>query len=163
MFEEESWYRYLDEPLRDLVDTSFYLLDREMIRSEDLHDYSFVVFPMAKAYEGFLKKFLFDIGLITRKQFLGKHFRIGKSLNPALPEKYHNDSWLVDDLNRFCGSTINGEDLDKKIWKTWQLCRNRLFHFFPGHTEFVDLNQAEERINMIKDTMVACLECQMAK
>lgn len=163
MFEEEGWYQYLDESLRDLVDTSFYLLDREMIRSEDLHDYSFIVFPMAKAYEGFLKKFLYDAGLITSKQFMGKHFRIGRSLNPLLPIKYRNDSWLVNELNEYCSKSDASGAVAKKIWRTWQVCRNRVVHYFPGHTEFIDLNEAEVRVNMIRDTMIACLNCRVEK
>src|SRR5688572_25488929 len=98
MFEGEAWYEYLDEPMRDLVDESYYLLDSEQMRGVGLHDYSFVVFPMAKAYEGFLKKFLFEIGLLSQKDLDARYFRLGKSLNPSLPPRLRNGSWVYGGL-----------------------------------------------------------------
>jgi hypothetical protein len=63
--------------MKDLMRESFHLLDREKENSSNSHDYAFVVFPAAKAYEGFLKKVLFDLKLITKQQYLGDRFRIG--------------------------------------------------------------------------------------
>ena len=78
----------MEEPMRDLVGESYLLLEREERLNENLHDYSFVVFPMAKAYEGFLKKLFFDLGLINKRQYQGDRFRVGKSLNPNLPTRH---------------------------------------------------------------------------
>lgn len=163
MFSDEPWYQYLDESIRDLVDESYYLLDRESLYSEDLHDYSFVVFPMGKAYEGFLKKFLLDLKLINTKQYYGKHFRIGRSLNPSLPVKFRNGSWLVDRVNDLCGEVKTGVNLTDLIWKAWQKGRNKLFHFFPDHREFITLSQAEARVEMIRNVMEECMSCGVNK
>lgn len=163
MFSNESWYQYLDESIKGLVDESYYLLDRESLYSEDLHDYSFVVFPMGKAYEGFLKKFLFDLKLISTKQYYGKHFRIGRSLNPSLPVKYRNGSWLVEKVNEMCGEVESGVYLSAHIWKAWQKGRNKLFHFFPNYREFITLSEAEARVEMIRKVMEECVSCGVKK
>lgn len=143
----------MTEPMRDLVRTSFALLEREESHlrqgsGEPMHDYSFVVFPMAKAYEGFLKKVFLDMGLINKKQFLGDRFRIGKSLNPHLPVRYQWD-WVYDRLAKYCG----GEELPLFMWETWKNARNKIFHFFPDHHEFISLNTARKLITEITQVM----------
>ena len=52
-FKSEAWYQFLDEGMADLVKQAYSLLDK--FKVPEYHDYSFIVFPMAKAYEGFLK------------------------------------------------------------------------------------------------------------
>jgi hypothetical protein len=107
---------------------------------------------MAKAYEGFLKKFFLNLGLIDRRQFEGRHFRIGKSLNPDLPEKYRDEDWLFDDLQRLCARS-KIEPIADKLWEAWRESRNLLFHYFPEHRNFVDLEEAEERIEQVRSVM----------
>lgn len=162
MFEGQPWYQYLEEPMRDLVDMAYYIYDREAMRNEELHDYSFVVFPMAKAYEGYLKKYFHDIGLITKEAVEDHHFRIGSSLNPDLPKRWRTDNWLVEGLDRFAqrSSDPKHHKLSQLLWDTWIKGRNRLFHYFPGHTEFISLGESWERLNLIKEAMVACIECR---
>ncbi len=105
-FEQTSWWKYLTEPMRDLARQSYALLERERGRVEEYkyHDYSFVVFPMAKAYEGFLKKLFFDLGLINKQQYGGDRFRVGKTLNPNLPKRYQWD-WVYEKLVAKWGGT----------------------------------------------------------
>lgn len=143
----------MDEPMRDLMQASLLLLDREKKNTDGLHDYSFVVFPAAKAYEGFLKKLLFDLKMITRLQYQGDRFRIGKSLNPHLPKRYQWD-WVFNRLAVQC----RGEALPLRLWETWRLARNRIFHYFPDHHEFITLAQAENLIETIQSTMTAALD-----
>ena len=50
-------------------------------------NFSFVVFPFAKAYEGFLKKAFLGVGFISRLDYISDHFRLGKVLSPNLVEK----------------------------------------------------------------------------
>lgn len=64
--EEKVWWEYLEEDLRELLLQSSLLIEtaekweKELPDGkEQFHDYSFVVFPAAKAYEGFLKKAIF--------------------------------------------------------------------------------------------------------
>lgn len=100
----KAWFDYLEHSQKDLVIQAYVLLDGEGEREGDgFHDYSFVVFPMAKAYEGFLKKYFFEVGLITKGAYRSDHFRIGKSLNPDLPLRYRRRDWVVDRLDEVCG------------------------------------------------------------
>jgi hypothetical protein len=162
MFKGQAWYEYLDEPMRDLVDMAYYIYDREALRDEGLHDYAFVVFPFAKAYEGFLKKYFHDIGLVSKKVVNSRQFRIGSSLNPDLPISYRKDTWLVEKLERFCIRSSNPEHhkLPQQLWQAWIKGRNRLFHYFPGHTEFIALDEAWDRLKVFKDVMEASMDCR---
>lgn len=150
-----NWWKYLDEAMKDLVEESYLLLEREEKLNENLHDYSFVVFPMAKAYEGFLKKLIFDLGFIKKRQYLGDRFRIGRSLNPSLPKRYQWD-WVYDKLAKLCG----GDVVPLKMWQAWKNARNKVFHFFPDHHEFVSLPRARELIEEIEGVMeLALIQC----
>lgn len=151
----------MDEPMQDLMGQSFTLLEYEQSLVEQKeaskHDYSFVVFSAAKAYEGFLKKMLYDCRLITKQQYLGDRFRIGKSLNPNLPKRYQWD-WVFPKLANMCG----GERTPLLLWETWKNARNRIFHYFPDHRELVTLDQASELLHSIVTTMETCLtECKL--
>ena len=110
-WEQKNWWRYMDDPLKDLMRQSKDLIDFESLRASDeggeaYHDYAFAVFPAAKAYEGFLKKVFLDLGLINRAQFAGEHFRIGRSLSPTLPKRYRI-GWVYGRLVGYC----KGEEL----------------------------------------------------
>lgn len=147
-YQSTNWWKYLDEPMRDLAKTANLLLEREEANGDGLHDYSFVVFPMAKAYEGFLKKLFLDLGLISKLQYQGDRFRVGKSLNPRLPKRYQWD-WVYSKLVASCG----GDGVPQKMWEVWKQGRNRIFHYFPNHHEFVSLAQAKELVNSISTVM----------
>lgn len=147
----------MEEPMRDLVKESYVMLDREKNNGDKLHDYSFVVFPMAKAYEGFLKKLFFDLGLINKRQYGGDRFRVGKSLNPNLPVRYQWD-WVYNALISRC----KGEQTPQNLWQVWKNARNRIFHYFPSHHEFITLMEAEQLITEISTAMEqALLGCEV--
>ncbi len=145
-----SWWTYVDEPMRDLVAQSYELLDHERDRAAEskYHDYGFIIFPMAKAFEGFLKKFLYDLHLISSRQYMGDRFRIGKALNPNLPKRYQWD-WVYPKLMDRCGS----KELPQLLWDTWRKARNQVFHYFPDHHEFVGLDQAQAVIDEVSQVM----------
>lgn len=160
-FEQTNWWKYLTEPMRDLAGESYVLLEQEDSRlrqgsGEPKHDYSFVVFPMAKAYEGFLKKLFYDLGLINKHQYGGDRFRVGKALNPNLPKRYQWD-WVYAKLSLACG----GDEVPLQMWEVWKKARNRIFHFFPDHHEFITLQQARELIREIGEIMEkALIQCE---
>lgn len=162
MFSNEGWYVYLDEPMRELVDQSYYLLDHEEMNERELFDYSFIVFSMAKAYEGFLKKFFYDIGLIDLADYKGTFFRIGRSLNPDLPNKYRDEHWIYDDLQRMCESHPKGaaKEMPSMLWNAWRMGRNALFHYFPGKQEFIDLEEARSRVELIRAAIDQAVRCK---
>jgi len=145
------WFQKLEPQQRQLIETALILLEREQAGTTDkLPDYSFIVFPMAKAYEGFIKDFLLKRKLVTNKVYGSKRFRVGKSVNPDVNPKYRGDDWVYDDLVQICGL-----DLARQIWETWLECRNRVFHFFPGKNIILNLKAAEKKVNMILDTIQA--------
>src|SRR5690606_16738304 len=125
---------------------SLILLGRVKTWDEKFSDYAFVVFASAKAYEGFLKKFFLDLDMITEEDYFGKRFRVGKALNPQLEKRFRDES-VYDKLAKHCGGT----DLPEKLWNTWKRSRNLLFHWFPDEKNAVSLEEAEERITMIKE------------
>ena len=64
--DKKPWWNYIEGDLQELLKESILLLRILVSMGADLpggrrefHDYSFVVFPAAKAYEGFLKKLFF--------------------------------------------------------------------------------------------------------
>ena len=154
------WWSYIDHDLQELLKQSVLLIDliekREASDNTDkpeFHDYSFVVFPAAKAYEGFLKKLLLDMGFISEKAYFGKRFRIGKALNPNLSEKFRKNS-VYDKLADFCQST----DLPDVLWDTWVDGRNQLFHWFPNERNAIEFSEAKNVLGQILAAMDKAFE-----
>ncbi|MEK7523241.1 MAG: hypothetical protein AAB569_06655, partial [Patescibacteria group bacterium] len=54
---KSAFWSYLSQGQKDLLEEGLYLMD-DIIRDHayQFKDYSFLVFPFAKAYEGFLKQ-----------------------------------------------------------------------------------------------------------
>lgn len=148
-----SWFGLLEKEAQDLVAQSYELYDREERLKSSLHDYSFVVFPMAKAYEGFLKQFLYKVGFIDRAQYEHRQFRIGRSLNPDVSFRHKDEYWLYDDVAGLCG-----EQTARALWDTWIDARNHLFHYFPDTRYSVDLKQAKELLERMGQMMDLALE-----
>lgn len=146
---EKIWWGYLPEDLQELLTAAIVLTQRADKWGIDFNDYSFVVFPASKAYEGFLKKLFLDLGFIDEKDYYGKRFRVGKALNPTLPPKYRNDSWVYGKLVDFC----NDEGLARFLWDTWRNCRNLVFHWFPDEKRVISLPEAKRRIQRIIDSI----------
>ena len=164
--DQKIWWGYLEEDLQKLIETSFFLISTVKSWGADLpggekvfNDYAFVIFPAAKAYEGFLKKMFLDLGFITETDYFGKHFRIGKSLNPALPKEIRKDE-VYSKIVKYCG----GEGLAQTLWETWRVSRNLTFHWFPNEKNVVTLDEAIERVNMIMNAIdKAFVDCNIGK
>jgi hypothetical protein len=146
----------MDEPMKDLAKQTFELLEMEegkiALGEKEKHDYGFVVFPLAKSYEGFLKKVLLDMRMITKQQYNREYFRIGKVLNPNLPKRYRA-GWVFGKLVNACG----GEHLPLTLWEVWKKARNKIFHFFPDHQEFISLAEARELVTELMGGMEAAV------
>ena len=145
---DKLWWSYLPHDLKELLNESFLLAEKSANWEMKFHDYSFIVFPAAKAYEGFLKNLFLDMGFISEGDYHGKRFRIGKALNPHLESKYRKES-VYDSLAKFCG----GEEMPEKLWKTWKMSRNLLFHWFPDEANAIDHPTAVKRVDMIVQAM----------
>ena len=156
-FKSSNWYRYMDEGMRDLVGQTMELLNRAEMKvaggENEEHDYAYVVFPMAKAYEGFLKKVFLGLGLINKRQYYGEYFRIGRALNPNLPKRMRS-GWVYGRLLTWCG----GNELPEMLWETWKTARNRIFHFFPDHHEFIGLTEARTLVTNLEKAMEMAIE-----
>lgn len=145
------WWSYLEEDLQKLLKESEFIYSTVKSWGADLpggkrefDDYSFVVFPAAKAYEGFLKKLFMDLGFITDLDYYGKHFRIGKALNPSLPKEFRHNG-VYDKIVKYCG----GAELAEMLWETWKQSRNLIFHWFPNEKNAISLEESGARIEMI--------------
>ncbi|KKU10420.1 MAG: hypothetical protein UX13_C0012G0004 [Candidatus Woesebacteria bacterium GW2011_GWB1_45_5] len=162
--ETKIWWSYLEYDLQELLRESF--LIEEILRGmgadlpggkKEFHDYSFVIFPAAKAYEGFLKKLFLDLKFISEEDYYGKHFRIGKALNPSLPKEIKREG-VYDKIVKFC----SGHELADKLWDTWKLSRNLTFHWFPNEKNAVSLGGARDRVEMIIEAIdMAFKECKI--
>jgi hypothetical protein len=142
----------------------FSLLEPDQQRSvllsleTDFSDYSFVLFPISKTYEGFLKKFLFTMGLITQEVYEGRNFRIGRALNPDISRSQRDQWWLYDNVEAACGP-----DLARKLWQAWLQCRNHVFHYFPGSPNELSLQQVEQKFYLLIDLFELAWQCQVRK
>jgi len=154
----KPWYNYLEEDLRELLEQSFELINKVPSWQDGFHDYSFIVFPAAKAYEGFLKKLFLDLGFISRDDYYGRHFRIGKALNPQLEPKFREMESVYDKLVAFS----NDRKLADELWDTWKTCRNLVFHWFPDEKRAINFDEAGMRVNKIVSSVdLAFRECKM--
>lgn len=139
--------------MQEMMRQSFDLLDQESAANEKYDDYSFVVFPAAKAYEGFLKKLFLDLGLINRQQYNSDHFRVGRALSPSLPKRYRS-GWVYGRLIKMCG----GEEIPSEMWEVWKKGRNRTFHFFPHRLGNINLAEAKLIVEEIAIMMEKALD-----
>ncbi len=156
--ENHTWWSYLEEDLQELLRESEILSEGIDKWGENFHDYAFVVFPAAKAYEGFLKKLFLDLGFITKEDYYRKHFRVGKALNPSLDPNFRVKEGVYHKLVEFCGT----KKLADRLWDTWKKGRNLVFHWFPNEKNAVSKSEAQTRLLMIVEAMdEAFKECKM--
>ncbi len=141
-------WEYLSQTQRDLIDEGQYLMN-EVIQDHAYRfkDYSFLIFPFAKAYEGFLKQLFKDVGFISHLDYISDHLRLGKLLSPYLITRLQEKS-LYEKIR------INGSrELAETIWKTWKLGRNEIFHYFPHNVRAVTFDEANSTVGNLLQTM----------
>ncbi len=153
----KPWWNYAPDDVRNLLKTSITLCEKIDSWDEKFSDYSFVVFPAAKGYEGFLKKMFLDLGFISKVEYEGKRFRIGRALNPELEKELRHES-IYDRISNYC----QGEELPKFLWETWKTCRNGVFHWFPGDKDNISLIDAKSKVDMIIEAIdFSVRECKI--
>lgn len=154
----KPWFDYAGHDLVELISESLHLVKSVSTWEKKFHDYSFVVFPAAKAYEGFLKKLFLDLGFITKQQYYYKYFRIGKALNPELEKRLRQRESVYDKIVMHC----SGSALADNLWQTWKESRNALFHWFPEEKTVISFVEAKQSINSIIDSMdMAARDCKI--
>ena len=148
-------YGSLAAETKSLVRTSIQLYVRERKTDLQFSDYSFIVFPMAKAYEGFLKQYLVEVRLLSLDDYHDRRFRIGRALNPDVNHNQRDEQWLYDDITRLCSGRVG-----RLLWDTWLQCRNQIFHFFPDNPQQLSLAKAGEYVLLIHSAMGEARRCQ---
>jgi len=149
----KEFWKYLPQMQKDLILEGQHLMNN-IIKNNAYHfkDYSFLIFPYAKSYEGFLKKIFYDIRFISHLDYISDHLRIGKLMSPNLIGRLRDKS-LYKKVRDGAG-----EDLARKIWLTWKIGRNQVFHYFPHNKKAVTFEEAEDIVNMIIQTMEEAFE-----
>ncbi|MBI5448957.1 hypothetical protein HY948_01420 [Candidatus Gottesmanbacteria bacterium] len=141
-------WQYLSAEQRKLAEDGQLLIeDRKLHPNEQLSDYSYLVFPFAKLYEGFLKQLFRDILVIDESDYKSDHFRIGKALSPNLAQRLGRRSAWFRIQERF------GQALADSLWDTWKEGRNLVFHYFPHNYRALSFDQAVALTDSLLHTM----------
>ncbi len=148
-----DFWQYLSQNQKDLIKEGQYLMN-DIIKEQvyQFKDYSFLVFPFAKAYEGFLKRLFKDAKMISHLDYISDHLRLGKLMSPNLIGRL-GDRSLYTKIEEKAGN-----DLADKIWNTWRGGRNQIFHYFPHNIKAISFDEAEKIVNEIIDTMQEAYE-----
>ena len=146
--ETSSLWQYLTPDMRSLArDGEFLLEDSIRHHDEPPTDYSYIVFPFAKLYEGFLKKLFIDTGIISDRDYHSDHYRIGKTLSPNMARLLGGRSAYKQIADRY------GVELAARLWHTWKEGRNLSFHYFPHNYRSLTRSAAVQLVNQIVGTM----------
>lgn len=119
---------------------------------DPISDYSFLVAPVSKAYEGYLKDFFLKIKIIDKFNYQSDRFRVGKTLNPSLRYKRFSIFQKLSNLDD------NGEELAELLWDAWKFGRNEIFHYFPNKIKNLSREDAENRIAMVFKAIIKSAE-----
>jgi len=143
-----EFWQNLSQTQKDLILEGQYLMN-DVIKHNayQFKDYSFLVFPFAKAYEGFLKQLFKEVKFISHLDYISDHLRLGKLMSPNLEGKL-GDRSLYKKMREAVTS-----DFAERVWTTWKLGRNQIFHYFPHNLKAVSFTEAEEIIGRIIQTM----------
>ncbi len=140
-------WNYLSVTQRHLAEDGMFLLEDSLIHKDrEPTDYSYMVFPFAKMYEGFLKQLFLDLKCITDRDYYSTHFRIGKALSPYLASRLGTRSAYGQVANQY------GKALADRLWNTWKEGRNLVFHYFPHNLRSLSRDQAQTVIELIMTT-----------
>lgn len=143
-----DFWKYLSQKQKDLIGQGDFIRHEVIEEGKyNFDDYAFMVFPYAKAFEGFLKQLFKDVGFLTQEEYVSDHLRLGKLMSPNMAGKL-GDLSLYKKL-----VSVGSKDLADKIWDSWRNGRNRVFHYFPHNLEAITLSEAEEKTEMILETM----------
>lgn len=133
---DSKLWEYFPEELKGLIQDGENLLIECHSLSGKVSDYSYLVFPFAKAYEGFLKIYLLDLGIIREEDFYSDDIRIGRILNPVFMER---DFSVFAKLK---SHHINDPEIPQKLWDVWTRGRNQVFHYFPHNFRRLSKDEA---------------------
>lgn len=139
--------QYLSTNQVGLIEDLESILNR-LQETDHITDYSFLVAPAAKCYEGYLKDFFLKIGIMSQVEYNGERYRVGKTLNPSLRYTKYSVFRKLSDIHE------KGEELAEILWDAWKYGRNEIFHYFPQNLKRITRAEAEDRIDKILDAIV---------
>jgi hypothetical protein len=143
----------LSEEQRVLADDgAFLVVDSLEHKDQEPTDYSYLVFPYAKLYEGFLKDAFLHLGIISNMDYASTRFRIGRVLNPNIAKLLRGKSVFAQLRNRY------GIELPDKLWNAWKQGRNLVFHYFPANVRMLNREQAIAAIELLVGAMRELVE-----
>jgi hypothetical protein len=146
--EGSQLWQYLSPAQRVLAaDGAFLLRDSAIHKDQEPTDYSYLVFPFAKLYEGFLKQLFLDLGIIAKRDYESDRFRIGKALSPHLVRRLRGRSAYGELEQQF------GASLATQLWEAWKEGRNLVFHYFPHNLRALSHEQAQHVIEKLISAM----------
>ncbi len=145
--------KYIPSEIRGLLSDGQLLLDQADALGSGVSDYSYLVFPFSKAYEGFLKKLFLDLGLIRESEYYSDDIRIGRILNPGYIHEHASVYKVLRVHER------GGEEFSRRLWTVWKVGRNAVFHYFPHNFRRLSFEEAQ---NIIKD-IVSVMEIAVEK
>ena len=148
----EPIWEYFSATQRDLIQEGNYLMGITEDHGYRFKDYSFLVFPYAKAYEGYLKQLFLDLNFISHLDYISDHFRIGKYLSPHLTVRLGGRSIYTQIIKQ------SSEDLAARIWESWKLGRNEVFHYYPHNIKRLTFTDAKNLNEGLLATMVEAYE-----
>ena len=139
--------KFLSPHQQDLVSDVETIL-KKVNPTDGIHDYSFLVAPISKVYEGFLKDLFLKIGIISIDDYESDRFRVGKTLNPSLRYKRFSVFQKLADIHN------DGEELAENLWTAWKFGRNEIFHYFPNTSKDLTIEETKERIDMVLKAII---------
>ena len=144
-------WKFLGGNLQDLIQDGEALFDDLELHNPNFSDYSYIVFPFAKAYEGFLKKLFLELKLIDKSEFYGDAVRIGRILNPTFTSEKEN---VYSRIPRH----IPDRDLSEFLWAVWKNGRNLVFHYYPHNFRRLNFREAQLLVGDIIKAMAESVE-----
>jgi hypothetical protein len=151
VFDKKSaLWSYLPPEIQSLIEDGEYLLSDAEKSKGKISDFSYLVFPFSKAYEGFLKKLFLDIELIREDEFYSDDIRIGRILNPHYINEKEN---VFERICRHGKTHVNGVEMAEAMWKVWKRGRNQVFHYFPHNFRRLGYEESLDIINELNRAM----------
>lgn len=147
---DSKLWNHMSPEVRDLIEDGEIILSfvHDNKNKAEISDYSFIVFPFAKAYEGFLKRLFWEVGLITEDEYYGDEIRIGRLLNP----NYEDNTSIY---SKVCKHAPGSDRVARRMWESWKRGRNSVFHYFPHNFRKLEYDEA---LNIINDLVNAMSE-----
>ena len=138
---------YLEPDLQGLISDGEILLDTAETNKGKVSDFSYLVFPFSKAYEGFLKKLFLDLDVMQEDDYYGDDIRIGRILNPGYIEEHQHI------YKAMCLHKKGGVVMTNALWQVCREARNQVFHYFPHNFRSLSYGEALDLIHKIMEAM----------